>query len=442
MTIPLKQYYRLLSTYLRPQRTRVLWMAVLLLANIALQLINPQIMRFFIDTALAGGELFILIRAAVFFIIIAFGSQVLAVGATYFAEQVAWTSTNALRTDLMEHCLGLDLSFHKTHAPGELIERIDGDVNMLSNFFSRFTIHILGSGVMLIGVLALLFREDWRIGLGMTLFALAALYILMRIRNIAIPFWKERRQINAKFYGFLGEHLTATEDIRANGAVGYVVRRFHQFLRRWLPIQIKADIAGYSMWMSTAAIFGFGTIIALGLGAYGWRQGFLTLGTVYLLFYYAELLRQPLEQIRQQITDLQQADAGIERIQSLLGTESRLSSGGQAQIEPGPLAVRLKNVSFSYEDQPDETILDSISFHLQPGRVLGLLGRTGSGKSTLGRLLLRLYDPTGGLLQVGAVAPSEAPLQAYRQRVGMVTQEVQLFQATVRDNLTFFRPHD
>jgi ABC-type multidrug transport system fused ATPase/permease subunit len=365
---------------------------------------------------------------------------VLAVGATYFAEQVAWTATNALRTDLVEHSLGLDLSFHKTHTPGELIERIDGDVNMLSNFFSRFTINILGSGVMLAGVLALLFREDWRIGLGMTLFAMIALYSLMRIRTIAIPFWKDRRQISAEFYGFLGEHLTATEDLRANGAVGYVMARFRQFLRRWLPVRIKADLAGYSMWMSTAAIFGIGTMIPLGMGAYGWRQGIMTIGTVYLIFNYAELLRGPLQQIREQVTDLQQADAGIERVRALLETESRLSSGGDSKLEPGPLDVYLNNVSFSYEDQPDETVLDSISFRLRPGRVMGLLGRTGSGKSTLGRLLLRLYDPTGGLLRVGGVAPADVPLRAYRRRVGMVTQDVQLFHATIRDNLTFFDP--
>ena len=440
MKIPLKRYYTLLATYLRPQTARALAMMTLLLANIGLKLINPQITRFFIDTALEGGQMEILIRAALIFIVIAFASQVLAVGATYLAEQVAWTATNALRTDLVEHSLGLDLSFHKVHTPGELIERIDGDVNMLSNFFSRFTINILGSGVMLIGVLVLLFREDWRIGLGMTLFAVVALYSLMRIRTIAIPFWKDRRQLTAEFYGFLGEHLSATEDLRANGAVGYVMARFFQFLRRWLPVRIKADLAGYSMWMSTAAIFGFGTMIPLGMGAYGWRQGVLTIGTVYLIFNYAELLRQPLQQIREQITDLQQADAGIERVRALLETESRLPDGGAAKIQPGPLDVRLENVSFSYEDQPDETVLDSISFHLRPGRVMGLLGRTGSGKSTLGRLLLRLYDPTGGQLQVGGVRPSDLPLHAYRQRVGMVTQDVQLFHATVRDNLTFFDP--
>ena len=440
MNIPLKQYYNLLAAYLRPQRTKALWMMALLLANIGLKLINPQIMRFFIDTALAEGEMGILIRAAVIFIGIALGSQVLAVGATYVAEQVAWTATNALRTDLVEHCLGLDLSFHKTHTPGELIERIDGDVNMLSNFFSRFTIHIVGGAVGLVGVLALLFREDWRIGLGMTLFAIIALYILMRIRHIAIPFWKARRQITAEFYGFLGEHLTATEDIRANGAGGYVMARFHQFLLRWLPVQIKADLAGYSMWMSTAAIFGIGTMIPLGIGAYGWRQGFLTLGTVYLIYNYGQLLRQPLQQIREQITDLQQADAGIERIRTLLETETRLSPGGDTGITPGPLEVQLADLSFSYEDQPDETILDGISFRLRPGRVMGLLGRTGSGKSTLGRLLLRLYDPTGGRLEVGGAAPTEVPLTEYRRRVGMVTQDVQLFHATVRDNLTFFNP--
>ena len=129
MKIPLKQYWNLLVEYLMPQQGRVAKLAIALLTSIGLQILNPQILRYFIDTAIAGGSEQNLVRAALLFIGVALVTQVLEVAATYLGENVAWTATNALRVDLVEHCLNLDLSFHKSRTPGELIERVDGDVN-------------------------------------------------------------------------------------------------------------------------------------------------------------------------------------------------------------------------------------------------------------------------------------------------------------------------
>ena len=134
--------------------------------------------------------------------------------------------------------------------------------------------------------------------------------------------------------------------------------------------------------------------------------------------------------------DLQKASAGIERIEALFHTSYSIKDGSGATLPAGPLAVEFCGVSFAYDG--DETVLEGVSFCLQPGRVLGLLGRTGSGKTTLTRILCRLYDPSAGAILLGGVDTRQARLAALRQRVGVVTQDVQLFQASVRDNLTFF----
>src|SRR2546421_7813427 len=221
----------MLVAYLRPQWHKSLLMAVLLLANVGLQLANPLIIRYFIDTFVSGGSISALTYAAVAFIGIALATQVIAVYATYISENVAWTATNHLRSDLVAHCLGLDMAFHKVHTAGELIERIDGDVNTLANFFSQFVVHLLSNVVLLIGVLLLLFGINWGVGLAVSIFALLALLILVRIRGRAVPRWVADRQMSANFYGFLGEQLAGTEDIRANGATRYVMRRFHFLLQ-------------------------------------------------------------------------------------------------------------------------------------------------------------------------------------------------------------------
>ena len=436
MRIPLRQYWNLLVGYLRPQWARVLLLGVLLFSSISLQLLNPQIVRHFIDLALSGGALDQLLTAALFFIGAALINQLLLVVATYVGENIGWTATNALRADLADHCLRLDMSFHKARTPGELIERIDGDVDALSNFFSQLTLHLLSNLALIVGALVLLWREDWRVGLGLTAFVALALVILGKIRTWAVPYWAAEREANAMFYGFIGEHLAGTEDVRALGAGGYVMGRFHDLLRGWLPIRRKASLGGGAMWLVTLFMFALATALAFGLGAWLFSTAAITLGTVYLIFNYTEMLIWPVEQIRTQLESLQKAEASIVRVQEIFNSTSKLAEGPGVALPGGALAVAFQHVAFAYED--DEPVLRDLTFDLAPGQVLGLLGRTGSGKTTLARLLLRLYDPQSGAVQLGGVDLREMRLADVRRHVGMVTQDVQLFNATVRDNLTFF----
>lgn len=436
MNIPVRRYLALLARYLRPQWPKVALLAGLLSGTIALQLYNPQILRRFLDGATAGAELRALAWQAVLFILLALTNQVLTALARYVGEQVSWTATNDLRADLAEHCIKLDLSFHKARTPGEMVERIDGDVTALSNFFSQMIIDVLSNIVLMAGVLVLLFREDWRAGLAMTLFAGVTLWVLSVVRNYSTPFWAVHRQVNAELMGFLGETLSGTEAIRSSGAEGHVLYRFRQLVQRFYITNIKAGMTSALMWTSSLVIFAAGNAAAFGVGAYLYTAGIITAGTVYLIFNYTELLRRPIEQIRTQLQDLQKAGASIERVEELLRTASRIVDGKGTAIGAGALSVHLDAVSFAYE--PDDPVLQAIDLHMRPGEVLGLLGRTGSGKSTLARLLLRFYDPTAGVVRLGGVDLRDARLKELRRRVGFVTQDVQLFAASVRDNLTFF----
>lgn len=436
--IPIRQYWLLLRRYLRPQWRPVLLLALLLFGQIGLQLVTPQILRLFIDTALGSANQTTLTNVAILFLAAGLAGQLLAIIVTYLSQIVAWTATNSLRLDLILHCLQLDQSFHKQHSPGELIERVDGDVNSLSNFFSQLVVHLAGNALLLAGILVLLFWEDWRVGFVLSLFTIAALAILIRVRSATVAPWVKVRQVQAEFYGFLGEKLSGLEDIRANGAKGYVMLRFYHFLRRWFPLFRRAWVAALSLRMSTIGLIAVGNALALALGAYLWQVEGATVGSVYLIFHYTNLLYTPLNQLRNELTDLQQAEASIGRIQTLFNRQSILKDGSGPPLPSGPLSVTFQDVSFRYDQE--ETVLRHIRLSLEPGRVLGLLGRTGSGKTTLARLLLRLYDAVEGEINLSGRPVSETPLHNLRQRVSLVTQEVQLFQATVRDNVTFFNP--
>lgn len=443
MRIPLKSYARLLAAYLKPQRWRVALMAALLVAGTGLQFLNPQILRYFIDTALAGGASTALLAAAIVFVLVALLQQGVTVAATSLTTNVAWTATNHLRTDLVAHCLALDMTFHKSRTPGELIERIDGDVDLLSTFFSEFTIKMLTNLLLLLGALVLYFVIDWRVGLTMTAFVIVAGVVLAALRRRAVPYWRELRQQTANFYGFLGEHLAGTADLRANGATAYVLRRFWALQRAWLPPFRSANLLSAAMNMTRLLLFVLGSVLVLGLGAYLWTRGIVTVGTVYLMFSYTDLLSLPLQELQDQLQSLQQAEACIARVEDLLSIKPALLQANHPLVPPassrsdvGPLSVEFREVSFGYA--AEEAVLQDISFRLEPGRVLGVLGRTGSGKTTLARLLFRLYDPQAGAISLGGVPITQPALSDLRRQIGMVTQEVQLFHATVRDNLSFF----
>ncbi len=429
-------YLKLMSKYLYRQRGSVSILAGLILLGIALQLVGPQILRFFIDNALAQKPLESLTLAAIMYIAFAVMGQFLGVLTTYISEKVGWTATNALREDLVWHCLRLDMAFHKEHLPGEMIERIDGDTTALSNLFTKFTVTVLANLLLVIGMLVLLSREVVLVGLGMGFFALTALMLLLKVQSVAVPHWVKVRKIRAEFYGFLGEHLQSVDEISANGAIPYVMNRFYQTIQQWLPFAVRASLAGYAMWITTVFIFALGYALAFGLSGYLWTKGKITLGTVYLIFTYTNLLNGPIDQVRVQLEDLQKANASIRRIRELLSIAPALKDGDGPPLPEGTLEIRVENVSFSYAE--DQQVLDHVSINLEPGRVLGVLGRTGGGKTTLTRLLNRFYDPDEGRVLLGGRDLRSVPMDSLRDRVAYVTQDVQLLKASVRDNLTFF----
>ncbi len=481
--IPLKQYWDLLYKYLRPQWKVSLLLGLLLLSNIALQLVNPQIIRNFLDAAQAGAATEILFRAALLFLVLAVIQQIVSVLASYISEIVAWTATNALRVDLTRHCLSLDLSFHNARTPGEMIERVDGDINNLATFFSRFVVELLGNGLLVVGVLIMLWLENWLIGLGLSIFVTISMVIMLKYRNVAVPHWAAERQSSADFYSFLEERLAGTEDIRANGAEAYVMRNFHGLIREMLRKSLKSAMVINVLININQILFALGTAAAFAIGTYLFQNEIVTLGSVYIVYHYTTMMNRPMDSISHQVEQLQRAGAGIVRIQELLEIESKIkdvqtpivsdplpseSSHFESEYHLGaPLALRFESITFGYDDalakngnggkngktgsEPlaknhKDIVLHDLNFTLEPGKVLGLLGRTGSGKTTLTRLLFRFYDPDEGTIAIcagdlsGLIDIRQLPLDTLRKRVGMVTQNIQLFNASVRDNLTFFDP--
>ena len=336
MKLPLRAYWRLLSGYLVTQRRRMALLVVVGLGSIALDLIGPQILRFFIDTAQSGGSQRVLLFAAVLFVGVALVGQVLEVGATYMSENVAWTATNALRRDLAAHCLELDMGFHNTHTPGEMIERVDGDVTLLADFFSQLVIQMAANGLLVVGVLALLYGVDWRIGGTISIFALAVFTLLMRMRGLSVPKWVAGREASAGLAGYIEERLAGTEDIRSRGATDYVMRTMYELMRELYLAIRAAHLRGYAS--AGVAYFSLilGIVIALAVGAKLYLNGEISIGSVYMTTFYAGMIGVPLRRITDKLDELQQASAGLRRVNELLALPVTIADGPGVQLHSGP----------------------------------------------------------------------------------------------------------
>lgn len=433
---PKRQSMTWLLRYLRPVAGRLAILLLLLLASTGVQLVNPQIVQRFIDTAADNGIVSSLLTLAGIYLVLAALNQVLTVAVSYLGNDVSWRSTNLLRGDLLKHCLRLDMRFHNLKTPGEMIERIDGDVTHMSNFFSMFIIKVIGSFVLLAGILGFMFTINWPIAAVMTLFTLASIGAMVFVRDMGVKSSKDERGASAALFGFIEERIAGIEDVQANGNVPYVMNRFYRAMRNVFLKGRKAWMLRVVPWNTTVVLFALAVTVVLLLGVHYYLIGNISLGTLFLIYQYTQMLNDPIEQLGDQVQEFQKAKSGMMRSQELLESRSEIVEGGKTALPEGALGLEFEHVHFSYSS--DKPVLHDITFAVRPGERLGIIGRTGSGKSSLSRVLLRLYNIGSGTIRVGGVDIRDLSLSALYRRVGMVTQDVQLFDGTLRDNLTLF----
>jgi ABC-type multidrug transport system fused ATPase/permease subunit len=440
MTTAAPSYRATLSTYLTPLRARVTVLVVLLLGSVGLQLVTPLILRTFIDSAMLGTAVGTLVTAGFAYLAAGVVYQVLEGFGTYLGTDIGWTATNRLREDLAAHLMRLDMGFHNETTPGEMIERVDGDVTAIANFISRFMVRLVAAGVLLLGVIVVSWIESPVMGGAITLYVAAVVWLLIRLRNYAVAAAEEEREVSAKLYGFVEERLAGIDDIRSLGGGPFTMNRFIPVAREFFFRTTNAWKRRIAVWVTANTAFWAGDALALAIGVGLAVNGSVSPGTAFLIFQYVQLVRRPIEQMTQELQEMQKAAGGIVRIDRLRSLESDVSEGTET-LPSGPLAVRFDHVSFAYEERG---ILHDVSLELGAGRSLGLLGRTGGGKTTMTRLISRLYDPSSGSVQLGGMDIRRVRSASLRRAVGVVTQDVQLFRATVRENLTFFegRPDD
>jgi ATP-binding cassette subfamily B protein len=218
---------RLLAATLRPERASVVRILAVLTVTMGLTLSTPVLLGVFVDDAVDGAPLSTLLRIAGLYTAAALGAELLKLAVLWSSVKLSWRAGNRLREQLSEHALRLDLGWHARHSPGQLIERIDGDVEAMGIFFANVVLEVLGNILLVVGMVTVAFVIDPLAGLVLLAIVLFGTALLVKQRAVAVPAREAEREANAILYGDLEERLGGLEDLRANGAGAYAVHRLH-----------------------------------------------------------------------------------------------------------------------------------------------------------------------------------------------------------------------
>ena len=369
---------------------------------------------------------------------------------TFNIQAVGQRLTARIREDLFAHAINLSVRFHDRMPVGKLLTRLTSDVDALAEVFGSGAVGVLGDLVSLVVIAVTMLLVEWRLGLLLLAaqipVTLVILWLQRRYRKANYRVREELSQLNADFQENL-QGLEVVQMFRREAVNGQRFNTTGLAYRKAVngTIFFDSSISAFIEWVALGAV-----ALVLALGGWMVTAGAMGLGTLTTFILYSQRLFDPLRQLAERFTQIQGGLTAVERIGELLeepleivdnaeaaqeGTIRQLASAREPRGE-----VVFENVSFAY--RPDEPILRNLNFRIAAGEHVALVGPTGSGKSTVIRLLCRLYEPQEGRILLDGRDIRSLPMQELRRQLGVVLQDTFLFSGTVGDNLRLDVPID
>ena len=436
LNINIKGYISLLSKYLKKHYKLVVLLVLTTLFSLIMTLVKPKILSLFVDSV-SNKTVEQLLKLGILFLIAELISAALTIFMQYITENLGWSTTNDLRIDLTKHLLNMDMSFHKKFSAGTLIVRIDGDIQNLFNFFTTLITGITFNSIIILGSMIYLGILDFRFFL-IELIAMIAFSIYMiSIRKPVNKYSNQEMEALSVYAGQLSEQVTSIEEIRSFRLQNWVKNKNRKVFREDFSAWAKNMHYEFLSWSVMSLLSTFAYVSSFILGAYLVYNYKITLGSAFSIFYILGIMWSPLNELRANLQYMQSAEAAIKRINELLEYNRELSNG--QEVFPKNSSIEVKNLYFAYEDDLDNNILKNVSFKLNSGEKLGILGRTGSGKTTLAKLIVKFHDPLSGEILIDNTNIKEISDDELRKNISYLTQEIQFFNSSVRNNLTLFK---
>ena len=421
--------------YMRDYRREGILAPLFKLLEASLELFVPLVMAQIIDTGIANGDGgFILSRCGILAVLAAVG-LVCSITAQYFAAKASVGFAAKLRSTLFKHIQSLSYSKLDTQGTGTLIARITGDINQVQSGMNLALRLLLRSPFVVFGAMIMAFTIDVKAALVFVVTIPLLSIVVFGIMLWSIPMYKKVQARLDKVLGITRENLSGVRVIRAFCKEDEERREFGERNAALTKLQLIVGRVSAAMNPATYIMINLGIAVLIYVGALRVDSGILTQGQVVALYNYMSQILVELVKLASLIITITKALACAGRVSAVLDVESDMHG---ADTEPREIdtdeEVRFENVEFGYATG-GEPALSGISFSVKKGETMGIIGGTGSGKSSLVSLIPRFYDATGGHVYIKENDVKDYPLGALREMVGMVPQKAVLFKGTIRENL-------
>ncbi len=421
--------------YMRDYRREGILAPLFKLLEASLELLVPLVMAQIIDTGIANGDGgFILSRCGILAVLAAVG-LVCSITAQYFAAKASVGFAAKLRSTLFKHIQSLSYSKLDTQGTGTLIARITGDINQVQSGMNLALRLLLRSPFVVFGAMIMAFTIDVKAALVFVVTIPLLSIVVFGIMLWSIPMYKKVQARLDKVLGITRENLSGVRVIRAFCKEDEERREFGERNAALTKLQLMVGRVSAAMNPATYIMINLGIAVLIYVGALRVDSGILTQGQVVALYNYMSQILVELVKLASLIITITKALACAGRVSAALDVESDMHGADTMPKEiDTDEEVRFENVEFGYATG-GEPALSGISFSVKKGETMGIIGGTGSGKSSLVSLIPRFYDATGGHVYIKGNDVKDYPLGALREMVGMVPQKAVLFKGTIRENL-------
>tara|TARA_B100001123_G_scaffold398750_1_gene483081 strand:+ start:3681 stop:5504 length:1824 start_codon:yes stop_codon:yes gene_type:complete len=434
------RHMRRLLGYLRPHRYSVVLALAAIVGHSMMQLTYPYLTKVAIDQHILTGDLTGFNQIVLLFLAILLASFLLEYLETYTMQMMGQRIMYDLRTQIYSHLQALDVQFYDRNPVGRLMTRVTTDVDALNDLFASGVIAVFRDVFTLLGIMVILLVMDWRL-------AVVAFSVLPLIAAVTHWFRKHARESYRRVRGWIArinstlqESITGMTTIQLFRQEQLSFDKFEDLNRSHRDANVDSIFYYATFYPAVNFLGALATALIIWFGG-GWTlENTLTLGSLVAFLQYSARFFRPISDLSEKFNILQSAMASSERVFGLLDTPVRImnpvTTPEVARDQRG--RITFDQVWFAYRD---EDVLRNVSFSIDPGERVGIVGATGSGKTTLINLLLRFYDVGRGTVSVDGVDVRRLPLSTLRRRFGLVLQDGYLFSGTIRDNVAMGQDH-